>query len=53
MVASHVAVSLFTDAFLAGSRGQFAQHVMENTAIPVVFELIEGIDAAQQRHLLQ
>src|SRR6185503_18905621 len=34
-------------------RREFAQHIMQNAAIPVVFELVEGIDAAKQRHALQ
>ena len=25
---------------------QFAQHIMQNAAVPVVFELVEGVDAA-------
>src|ERR1700745_99327 len=36
-----------------GSSGQFPQHIVENAAVSIVIQLIQRIDAAQQRHALQ
>src|SRR5581483_7240299 len=32
---------------------EFAQHIMQDAAVPVVVELVERIDTAQQRYMLQ
>ena len=37
----------------AASRREMAQHVLQDAAVPEVVELVERIDAADQRHALE